>query len=129
MFVREPIAGAVKTRLVPALGAVEAAVLYRAFVEDACARLAPHVPLARAVEGAVGGGFLATVARRHGLQMMEQGTGDLGARMRHVADAALRSVPSVVVIGSDAPTLPIAHVTAALRTLAPPRASARRGAR
>src|SRR6266446_6337104 len=67
MFVREPIAATVKTRLVPALGAAGAALLYRAFVEDVCARLAPHVPLALAYASATGAdGFVATLARRYG---------------------------------------------------------------
>src|SRR5690349_17206198 len=48
MFVREPIAGAVKTRLVPALGPDGAAALYRAFIDDMCARLASRLPLALA---------------------------------------------------------------------------------
>ena len=124
MFVREPIPGTVKTRLVPALGAAGTAALYRAFIEDACARLAPHVPLALACSpsGGEGDGFVATLARRRGFPVIAQGEGDLGARMRRVATTALASAPRVVLLGSDAPTLPVEHVTAALRLLAPGRA-------
>jgi rSAM/selenodomain-associated transferase 1 len=127
MFVREPIAGAVKTRLVPALGAGGAAALYRAFVEDVCARLAPRVPLALACAPEAGAdGFVATLARRRGWPTFAQGDGDLGTRMRRVAKAALASASSVVLVGSDVPTLPVGHVTAALRALAPRRGGERR---
>ena len=127
MFVREPIAATVKTRLVPALGAAGAALLYRAFVEDVCARLAPHVPLALAYASETGAdGFVATLARRYGWPTFAQGDGDLGARMRRVATAALTAASSVVLVGSDVPTLPVGHVTAALRELAPRRAGERR---
>ncbi len=127
MFVREPVAGTVKTRLVPALGAAGAAALYRAFIEDMCVRLAPHVRLALASEPEIGArGYVATLARRGGWPMIAQGDGDLGARMRRVATAALASSSSVVIIGSDVPTLPVGHLIAALRDLAPCRDGERR---
>ncbi|MBI3768796.1 MAG: TIGR04282 family arsenosugar biosynthesis glycosyltransferase [Deltaproteobacteria bacterium] len=122
MLVREPIPGTVKTRLVPAFGAAGAAALYRAFVEDACARLAPCVPLALAcaplpATAAAAPSFVARLARRHGVPVMSQGEGDLGARMRGIATAALASMSGVVLLGSDVPTLPVARVIAALRAL------------
>jgi rSAM/selenodomain-associated transferase 1 len=121
MLVREPIPGTVKTRLIPAFGAAGATALYRAFVEDACARLAPRVPLALACAPlpapAAAASFVAMLARRHGVPVMPQEEGDLGARMRAIATAALASVSGVVLLGSDVPTLPVARVTAALRAL------------
>ena len=116
MLVREPIAGAVKTRLIPALGADGAAALYRAFTEDLCARLAPRVRLALA-SASDAGEHTARLARRHRLAVLRQGEGDLGTRMRRLAAAALAGCDRVVLIGSDAPTLPVKHVTAALRAL------------
>lgn len=118
MFVREPIAGLVKTRLAPALGARGAAALYRAFVEDACARFAPRVTLALAPTPDAPRGFAGALARRYGLRIFAQGEGDLGARMRRVAQAALAVAPRVVLIGSDLPTLPTSHVIAAIGALA-----------
>jgi rSAM/selenodomain-associated transferase 1 len=116
MMVREPIAGTVKTRLVPALGAIGAAELYRAFLEDLCSRLAPrvHLMLACAPDAAE---HAARLARRHRVTVLPQGEGDLGARMRRVALAALTASNRVVLIGSDAPTLPLEHVSMALRAL------------
>ncbi len=132
MFVREPIPGTVKTRLVPALGAAGAAALYRAFVEDACARLSPHVPLALACSPASAASrpsFVAALARRHDLAVVPQGEGDLGGRMRGIATAALASAARVVLIGSDVPTLPVEHVTTALHALRPRGGVAASGAR
>ena len=116
MLVREPIAGAVKTRLIPALGADGAADLYRAFTDDLCARLAPCVRLIMA-SSAQHGDYTARLARRHHVAVMPQGEGDLGARMRRLATAVLAVSDRVVLIGSDAPTLPVEHVTAGLRAL------------
>lgn len=116
MLVREPIAGTVKTRLIRALGPDGAAELYRAFSEDLCARLAPCVRLIVACSPDHGE-YAARLARRHHVEVMPQGEGDLGARMRRVAAAALAASERVVLIGSDAPTLPVEHVTAGLRAL------------
>jgi len=116
MLVREPIPGTVKTRLVPAFGPTGAADLYRAFVEDSCERLVPEVPLALAANSP--DGWVAGLARRYRVPLIAQGDGDLGTRLRRLATTALESVPRVVLLGSDAPTLPVAHVTAALHALA-----------
>lgn len=118
MLVREPIPGSVKTRLVPTFGATGTADLYRAFVEDTCERLAPAVPLALASDHTSSDGWVASLARRYRLPLIPQGEGDLGARLHRLATTALESVPRVVLLGSDAPTLPVAHVTAALHALA-----------
>ncbi|RME44423.1 MAG: glycosyltransferase, partial [Deltaproteobacteria bacterium] len=46
-----------------------------------------------------------------------QGEGDLGRRMAHAFSLGLASHERVVVIGSDAPTLPPAHLSAAFDAL------------
>ena len=57
------------------------------------------------------------LARRHRLALMPQGPGDLGMRMRRVAEAALTRAERVVLIGSDLPTLPPAVVADGFRAL------------
>jgi hypothetical protein len=128
MLVREPVPGTVKTRLVPTLGAAGAAALYRAFVEDTCARLVGRVPLTLACAPTptnAAGSFVGAIARRHGLPVVPQGDGDLGKRMRAIATAALASASCVVLLGSDTPTVPVEHVTAAVDAMAAPTASRR----
>ena len=117
MFVREPEPGAVKTRLTPALGAAGAAALYRAFTEDLCAALSRRFRLALACSPGTESPHFARLRRRYGLLLLAQGTGDLGARMERVAAVALTRASRVVLVGSDAPTLPAARVEEALRWL------------
>lgn len=118
---KEPRPGEVKTRLAPALGAAGAAQLYAAFLDDLAERLGalgdvdrvlavwPPEPLAPWLEG----------YRACFTCVAQRGDG-LGARMAAVvADALERDrCRAVVVVGSDAPTLPSAHVAAAFAALA-----------
>ena len=117
MLVREPEPGAVKTRLAPALGVDGAAMLYRAFTEDLCAALGPGFRLVLACSPSAEGVHCTRLARRYGVTLASQGQGDLGARMRRVAAAALAGAARVVLIGSDVPTLAPEQVAAAFRAL------------
>jgi uncharacterized protein len=103
VMAKAPVAGAVKTRLMPALGA------------DGAARLAQRM-LDHALDQARGAGFGEVVlacapdtshpafvrqAERGGVRLVAQGEGDLGARMlRLFAPSA-----SVLLIGTDAPAI------------------------
>jgi hypothetical protein len=117
MMARAPVPGAVKTRLAAAVGAAAAAALYRAFTEDLCAAFAPRHAMALACTPDTADPFFARLARRYRLTLLPQGPGDLGARMRRVAATALARAPRVVLIGSDAPTLPVTYVADAFRAL------------
>jgi uncharacterized protein len=117
MLARLPEPGKAKTRLAPALGAEGAAALYRAFTEDLCAVLSPHFPLTLACAPDAAQPYFRRLARRFGLALVAQGEGDLGARMRRLAAQALADVPRVVLIGSDAPTLPVELVRRAFAAL------------
>jgi len=117
-----PRPGAVKTRLIPALGAQRACELYCALVEQtlataselaAGAEVGIEVRLAGAPDAAAAREWLGdTVAIR------EQGVGDLGARLeRATRDALAEGAPAVLAIGADCPELSTAHLTAALSAL------------
>jgi rSAM/selenodomain-associated transferase 1 len=119
MMVRDPESGPVKTRLAPAFRPAAAAVLYRGFVEDLCAALGARFRLVLACTPSTRSPFFDHLAARYRLERLPQGEGDLGARMRRAAVAGLAIARRVVVIGSDAPTLPpefVARAFAALRT-------------
>ena len=95
IFARLPVPGKAKTRLVPMLGEEGAARVY--------ARLLQHtLDVAResglSVQLRVTGGEKAAFAQLYGadITIVEQGEGDLGARMARVAAPAL-------IIGSDCP--------------------------
>ncbi len=109
LFTRFPRPGTTKTRLIGLLGDQGAATLHREMTEhtlqvvDQATASAPFEVQIRYT-----GGTPAEMARWLGThrQCVDQGDGDLGARMdRAAADAFDESTDSVVVIGSDCPDL------------------------
>lgn len=120
IFARLPAAGCVKTRLAAALGDARAAALYEAFLADLADRLrgtcdrraiayTPDSPEARAY-------FQDLAADDYVLWPQPDGT--LGVRLAECFDAHLRHVRRVIVIGSDAPTLPAERIQEAAAALA-----------
>jgi len=121
LFVREPRAGAAKTRLIPALGAAGAAELYRRLAEHAAreaARLAGQgVDTVLLVDPP---DRCDAVARWLGppFRAVSQAAGDLGARLRGGFDAAFGDgVRRIVAIGSDCPALTTELIGEAFRCL------------
>jgi uncharacterized protein len=121
VFGRRPAAGRVKTRLSPPLPPDEAAAVYEACLRDVithAARERASVELWYAEDGQ-GDDAAAYFAREYPHVRREpQAAGDLGERMRSAfersfADGATR----VVIIGSDAPTVPESVYGAALDDL------------
>jgi uncharacterized protein len=109
IFARAPIPGAVKTRLIPALGAVGAAqlaihMLAHALQIAADARLGP-VQLHGAPD--VQHPVLQSAAADVGAACFAQAPGHLGTRMRSALAAALRLTPRALLLGTDCPALDI----------------------
>jgi rSAM/selenodomain-associated transferase 1 len=118
VMARAPVPGAAKTRLIPALGA------------DGAARLA-HWLLDRTVRAALdsalgpvtlcatpGPGHPAIAAWRAEARLVDQGGGDLGARMARALHAALQEQPAALLVGTDAPRLDAAVLREAAAALA-----------
>lgn len=111
VFAREPAPGKTKTRLIPALGPDGAAALADAFNRDALAKARQLNPADLVIAGSAAGGarrsrYFRELARRYGAWLVDQGPGDLGARM---ADA-LRPFTSgggAILFGTDTPSLPL----------------------
>lgn len=121
VFVRSPEVGRVKTRLIPRLGPQGAAQLYEAFVEDTlrtCQRVAAaeSCSLQLWFAGPVDP-TLRSWARRFEAELRPQPEGDLGERLQAAFAHGLARHERVVVLGSDAPSLPAAWLTALIRTL------------
>lgn len=118
VFAKAPQPGAVKTRLIPLLGAEGAAALH--------ARLIKHT-LGVAREAALGrlelhgapapDPFLEYCAERYNATLIEQCDGDLGTRMYSAFDSALAGAGSAILIGSDCPALTARHLRHAARAL------------
>ena len=120
VFARAPVAGRAKTRLAPALGADGAARLYAGFLADTLA-LADRAQSAGLLETTL---WLAAAADTDeptlrdvpgvtALPRRVQPIGDLGARMAAALDVGVASHGAALVLGSDAPTLPLALLRAA----------------
>src|SRR5437870_3650140 len=108
LMLKYPQPGAVKTRLIPALGEARAAEIYRAMVGQTLsearrfasafsASMTAHV--AKAPDGEALGRWLG-----EGIQVEPQGEGDLGQRMKRAAQRAFsEGAACVVLIGADCP--------------------------
>jgi rSAM/selenodomain-associated transferase 1 len=108
ILAKAPVAGSVKTRLIPALGAEGAAALHGRLiertVETACTAVIGPVTLW--VTPAPHPCF-AALASRFQIPLAAQPDGDLGARMLAACQAA---AGPTVVIGSDCPALTPSHL-------------------
>ncbi len=112
LFTRYPTAGLAKTRLIPALGADGAAALHRRLTERALGTMrASGLPLEVRTTGGTTDAFAAWLGRD--VALVEQGEGDLGARMARAAASS-----PVVLLGADVPDLSVRHVAAAAAALA-----------
>lgn len=119
VFLREPLPGATKTRLIPALGAAGALALYEAMAErtirliqrEALAGLSLWVTSNPAHEW-----FLSNCNKK---EIYVQEGSDLGLRMAHCAATLLAQdgVDGVLIVGSDCPALDGAYLSQALAAL------------
>jgi len=116
ILTKAPTAGAVKTRLIPALGADGAAALQARLiertVETACA--AAIGPVTLWVTPAPPHAYFTTLASRSPIGLAVQPDGDLGARMLAACQAA---AGPAIVIGTDCPALTPAHLREATNVL------------
>ncbi len=119
IFAKAPIPGSVKTRLTPALGADEAADLYRALLVDT-------IEVAESADARLTVAFTPATSRRHlerllgpRRRLLIQPPGDLGERIEAVVGQVQRSKAArVVVVGSDCPGLTTARIHEAWSALA-----------
>jgi hypothetical protein len=118
LFARRPRRGRIKTRLVPSLDADRVLLLYHAFLEDQL-RFLRRFERSCDLELCLDGAWRpADRALLRGVRTTLQGPGDLGARLgRCFRRGARAGAESVVVIGSDSPTLPARHVRRAFAAM------------
>jgi rSAM/selenodomain-associated transferase 1 len=109
ILAKAPVAGEVKTRLIPALGADGTAALHARLiertVETACAAGIGSVTLW--VTPAPPHAYFTTLASRFPIGLAAQPDGDLGTRMLAACEA---TAGPAIVIGSDCPALTPAHL-------------------
>lgn len=124
VFAKEPLAGTVKTRLARSIGDDAALRVYQDLLATTLGhahgawRMGAVSHLELWCAGDADAPFLRGIATAFGARRHAQCGADLGARMAHAIDHALRRAPSVLVIGSDCPVLDgsrLAAASAALR--------------
>jgi len=119
IFAKAPVAGLVKTRLIPALGAQGAAQLADALLNHAVAQaLASGVgPVELCVTPAPHDPVWSGLAPQTSLNWSDQGDGDLGARMARAAQRTLQAGEPVLLMGTDCPELTAVRIREAAASL------------
>ena len=112
IFAKAPIAGQVKTRLIPLLGAEGAASAYRQMLTHALqiASEASSGHISLWVSGAPDDPFLTQCSTRFAAPLRRQTDGDLGDRMATCLRTLLQQHKRVLLIGSDCPVLSVADL-------------------
>lgn len=119
IFARAPVAGTVKTRLIPAIGAERAAALHakmlRRTVETA---MAAHIGgVSIWCTPSVNDPFFEALRTELGVRLAAQHGADLGARMHAALAQATAGGGGAIVVGSDCPFLEAEDLRTAARGL------------
>jgi uncharacterized protein len=119
VFAKAPVPGEAKTRLIPAIGAAQAALMHAALTERAIVTAqnssSADVELCCTPNSAEA--FFQYCAEDFAVSLTEQGDGDLGQRMLRALDSALEYIDKVIIIGADCPALTAKHIQHAAKAL------------
>ncbi len=103
IFAKAPQPGFAKTRLIPALGAVVAAELARQMLlHTLCEAIAANIGTVElCVTPTIADVAWQDIMLPKGIEILDQGEGDLGARLARASDRTLARKESVLLIGTD----------------------------
>jgi len=120
IFAKAPVPGQVKTRLIPALGEVGAARLSAHMLDLTLSQAleAGIGPVELCMSPAPGTAAWADTPLPAGIEISDQGGGDLGERMARAARRTLAIGESVLLIGTDCPDLSAERLRTAATHLA-----------
>lgn len=123
VFAREPVPGAVKTRLAAAIGDRAAAELYETMLQDVLKAVRQLDDAEAVVYWDCEEESLPLLAERYSCRSRRQSGGDLGKRMGTAFGEMFADGSDVCcIIGSDAPDLPLPYIREACRLLETQRA-------
>jgi len=116
---KAPDPGAVKTRLIPLLGATGAARLYARMLHVCIDRLvsADLCPVDVWCAPTTSHPFFIDCRQHYGVALQQQAAGDLGMRMGHALGTTLQQSGYAVLVGADCPGLAISDIEEALQAL------------
>lgn len=124
IFAREPVAGKVKTRLIPALGADGAARLYQQLLDYTLSNTisAALAPVNLCITPESRKDYFNQLMLNHSAaagscELTEQQGQDLGIRMYHALTLALKKYSKAILIGTDCPFLSRADLKQAILAL------------
>jgi rSAM/selenodomain-associated transferase 1 len=118
IFAKAPIAGDVKTRLIPFIGPERAREVFEQLLEETiCTALAAHRPVELWCAPAANHPFFDNAARRYGIKLRQQVGSDLGARMLHACEESFEAGALPIVVGCDCPDLCVDDLAAAMAGL------------
>ncbi len=119
VFAREPIPGAVKTRLAASIGDHAAAELYETMLQDVLKTARQVTGAEPVVYWACAEESLPLLAERYRCSSHRQSQGDLGQRMQGAFEEVFAAgCEYCCIIGSDAPDLPPSFISEAYQLLA-----------
>lgn len=119
IFTRPPVPGLVKTRLIPLLGAKQAAALHHRLTTRVLESTAALPVAARELwlDGDLAHPWVSNVCAKFALSLHRQSGDDLGARMANAAALAIGQGLTPVIIGTDCWLLDAPYLSAAIAAL------------
>ncbi len=119
VFCKAPIAGQVKTRLMPELSATEALAVHQLLTKRTLDLVCGHslCPVQLWCSPSVDHPFFIEASRHYALELNEQCSGDLGQRMLHAMTEACKNFQAALLIGCDCPSFSLKDFTSAIAAI------------
>lgn len=119
IFCKAPLAGQVKTRLIPHLTPEQAAQLHRELTINTLQRATQSLlcPIQLWCAPSIEHEFFHIMARKYRLSLHQQQGEDLGARMNHALNRALTQFKKAILMGCDCPSLTHSDLATAITLL------------
>ncbi|MCK4707610.1 MAG: TIGR04282 family arsenosugar biosynthesis glycosyltransferase, partial [Gammaproteobacteria bacterium] len=107
IFAKAPVAGSVKTRLIPEFSASQAASIHRQLLEYLLTKLVSLQQINIELHCAPNSHheFFQSLQKQFPIKLKNQSSGDLGQRMYNAISEALTEYKNVILIGSDSPAI------------------------
>jgi len=107
IFAKAPIAGQVKTRLIPSLGADKATQLYKYMLEQTVIKASSLSNINCELHCApdIHHHFFTALAKKYNIKLVPQQGLDLGEKMSAAMEAALNASSQCIIIGTDCPMM------------------------